>query len=151
MTRTHWQSPFFCISYDRVPLRARTASDQRRDVIFPTYPSFGYRYVIKQLFLGDDHMPATITGTVFNDLNHNGQFDPGEPGIPNVFVTLRNTTANTCVQTQRLVLMAATVFPSVQQGPTVSTKPSCRRRIVRPQRFRSLMASSIPMALGCCL
>lgn len=44
-------------------------------------------------------MPATITGTVFNDLNHNGQFDPGEPGIPNVFVTLRNTTANTCVQT----------------------------------------------------
>ncbi|WP_339315066.1 DUF11 domain-containing protein [Paenibacillus sp. FSL R10-2734] len=27
-------------------------------------------------------MAATITGTVFNDLNHNGQFSSGEPGIP---------------------------------------------------------------------
>ena len=44
-------------------------------------------------------MPATITGTVFHDLNHNGQFDPGEAGIANVMVTLHNITNNTCVQT----------------------------------------------------
>ncbi|ASS65385.1 MULTISPECIES: SdrD B-like domain-containing protein [unclassified Paenibacillus] len=41
-------------------------------------------------------MAATITGVVFNDLNHNGLFDPGEPGIPNVFVVLFNSTGGTC-------------------------------------------------------
>ncbi|EAL12040.1 cell wall surface anchor family protein, putative [Bacillus cereus G9241] len=35
-------------------------------------------------------MPATIQGVVFDDLNGNGIFDLGEPGIPNVFVTLQN-------------------------------------------------------------
>lgn len=41
-------------------------------------------------------MPATITGIVFNDLNHNGQYDPGEPGIPGVFVVLYNTSSGLC-------------------------------------------------------
>ncbi|QHW31015.1 DUF11 domain-containing protein [Paenibacillus rhizovicinus] len=41
-------------------------------------------------------MPATITGIVFNDLNHNGLFNPGEPGIPNVFVVLFNPAGGTC-------------------------------------------------------
>ncbi|WP_242310982.1 DUF6923 family protein [Bacillus cereus group sp. BfR-BA-01331] len=45
-------------------------------------------------------MAATISGIVFNDLNHNGQFDPGEPGIPNVFVVLFSSTAATCITTQ---------------------------------------------------
>ncbi|PGK31790.1 hypothetical protein CN907_26870 [Bacillus anthracis] len=31
-------------------------------------------------------MPSSISGTVFNDLNGNGILNPGEPGIPNVFV-----------------------------------------------------------------
>lgn len=31
-------------------------------------------------------MQATITGIVYNDLNHNGKFDTGEPGIPGVCV-----------------------------------------------------------------
>ncbi|OMF69648.1 DUF7507 domain-containing protein [Paenibacillus glucanolyticus] len=44
-------------------------------------------------------MAATITGIVFNDLNHNGLFDPGEPGIPNVFVVLFSTTGGTCTST----------------------------------------------------
>ncbi|MCY6958952.1 DUF7507 domain-containing protein [Clostridium brassicae] len=35
-------------------------------------------------------MAATITGTVFDDLNHNGVLDPGEPGIPNAYVVLRD-------------------------------------------------------------
>ena len=35
-------------------------------------------------------MPATITGRVFNDLNHNGILDPGEPGIPSAYVVIRN-------------------------------------------------------------
>ncbi|MCG8399031.1 hypothetical protein LWS67_21280, partial [Bacillus atrophaeus] len=35
-------------------------------------------------------MPASISGTVFDDLNGNGTLDPGEPGIPNAFVVLRN-------------------------------------------------------------
>ena len=41
-------------------------------------------------------MATTITGTVFNDLNHNGQLTPGEPGIPNVFVTLFRPANGTC-------------------------------------------------------
>ncbi|MED0876491.1 DUF7507 domain-containing protein [Bacillus mobilis] len=45
-------------------------------------------------------MAATISGIVFNDLNHNGQFNPGEPGIPNVFVVLFSSTAATCITTQ---------------------------------------------------
>lgn len=31
-------------------------------------------------------MAATITGVVYNDLNHNGQYDAGEPGLANVAV-----------------------------------------------------------------
>ncbi|MBM7564942.1 DUF7507 domain-containing protein [Paenibacillus sacheonensis] len=45
-------------------------------------------------------MPATITGIVFNDLNHNGQFDPGEPGIPNAFIVLFSAAAGTCTVIQ---------------------------------------------------
>ena len=33
-------------------------------------------------------MAATITGVVYNDLNHNGQYDAGEPGLANVAVVL---------------------------------------------------------------
>lgn len=43
-------------------------------------------------------MTATLTGIVYNDLNHNGQHNPGEPGIPNVFVTLFRVTNGACVQ-----------------------------------------------------
>ncbi|MGY1423745.1 DUF6923 family protein, partial [Bacillus cereus] len=35
-------------------------------------------------------MPATIQGIVFNDLNGNGTFDPGEPGIPSAVVVLQD-------------------------------------------------------------
>ncbi|QJD82955.1 DUF7507 domain-containing protein [Cohnella herbarum] len=45
-------------------------------------------------------MAATLTGIVFNDINHNGQFDPGEPGIPNVFVVLFSNTGGTCIPAQ---------------------------------------------------
>lgn len=44
-------------------------------------------------------MAATITGIVFNDLNHNGQFDAGEPGIANVFIVLYNDTTTLCSNT----------------------------------------------------
>lgn len=44
-------------------------------------------------------MPATITGMVFNDLNHNGKHEIGEPGIPNAFLTLLNTVTDKCTQT----------------------------------------------------
>ncbi len=32
---------------------------------------------------------TTIEGHVFNDLNENGRMDPGEPGIPNFFISMR--------------------------------------------------------------
>ncbi|WP_333490450.1 DUF6923 family protein, partial [Bacillus mobilis] len=44
-------------------------------------------------------MASIIQGTVFNDLNQNGTFDPGEPGIPNVFVVLQDPNG-TCTSTQ---------------------------------------------------
>lgn len=43
-------------------------------------------------------MPATISGIVFKDLNHNGQYNPGEPGIPDVFVVLYNTASDVCTE-----------------------------------------------------
>lgn len=45
-------------------------------------------------------MPATITGVVFHDLNHNGQYDPGEAGIPGVSVVLYAPAAGGCVAVQ---------------------------------------------------
>ncbi|AZN41232.1 DUF7507 domain-containing protein [Paenibacillus albus] len=45
-------------------------------------------------------MPALVTGIVFNDLNHNGVFNPGEPGIPNVFVVLFSNAGGTCTSIQ---------------------------------------------------
>lgn len=44
-------------------------------------------------------MAANITGIVFHDLNHNGQYNTGEPGIPEVYVTLYSS-ATGCVTTQ---------------------------------------------------
>lgn len=43
-------------------------------------------------------MAATITGIIYYDLNHNGQYDTGEPGIPGVFIVLAN--AGGCVTAQ---------------------------------------------------
>lgn len=45
-------------------------------------------------------MPATITGVVFNDLNHNGVFNPGEPGIAGVFVILYSNASGVCTPVQ---------------------------------------------------
>jgi len=36
-------------------------------------------------------MPATISGVVFNDLNHNGVYDAGESGIAGVYIYLSST------------------------------------------------------------
>lgn len=44
-------------------------------------------------------MPAIITGTVFNDLNHNGVPDTGEPGIPGAYLTLSGPAATVCTET----------------------------------------------------
>lgn len=44
-------------------------------------------------------MPASISGIVFNDINQNGIFNPGDPGIPNAFISLLLPNG-TCVQTQ---------------------------------------------------
>ncbi len=46
-------------------------------------------------------MAATISGTVFNDINHNGIYDPGtDTGISGAYVVLENVTAGTCVDVQ---------------------------------------------------
>lgn len=45
-------------------------------------------------------MPATITGTVFHDLNHNGVLDAGEPGIPGVYLTMSGPSETVCMQTR---------------------------------------------------
>ena len=45
-------------------------------------------------------MPAMINGLVYDDLNKNGQYDIGEPGISSVYVILYSTTGGcTAVQT----------------------------------------------------
>lgn len=44
-------------------------------------------------------MAASISGIVFNDINQNGIFNPGDPGIPNAFISLLLPNG-TCIQTQ---------------------------------------------------
>ena len=36
-------------------------------------------------------LPSSLAGTVYVDLNNNGEQDPGEPGIPGVSLTLTGT------------------------------------------------------------
>ena len=45
------------------------------------------------------YVPASVGNLVWDDLNANGRYDTGEPGIPNVLVTLYNSTG-TPLQTQ---------------------------------------------------
>ena len=45
-------------------------------------------------------MAAIISGKVFDDANHNGVYNSGESGIPNVYVTLYNSTSQSCISTQ---------------------------------------------------
>jgi hypothetical protein len=48
-------------------------------------------------------MAAIIRETVFDDLNSNGILNLGEPGIPNIYVVIRNPTGVcTTVQTNAL-------------------------------------------------
>lgn len=44
-------------------------------------------------------MPASISGITFNDLNQNGTFNPGDPGIPNAYISLLSPNG-TCTQVQ---------------------------------------------------
>ena len=39
-------------------------------------------------------MPATLNGTVFHDLNHEGQYVPGSPGISQVVLVLFSDSAS---------------------------------------------------------
>lgn len=82
-------------------------------------------------------MAATITGVVYNDLNHNGQYDAGEPGLANVAVVLYNASAG-CTEVRTgadgsfsLTVNAAgayTVYEPVTAGsgcpPTLFTQPA---------------------------
>ncbi len=43
--------------------------------------------------------PATVTGVIFDDLNADGIQDPGEPGLPNVDVTITDSEGNVVVVT----------------------------------------------------
>jgi hypothetical protein len=45
--------------------------------------------------LEDRWLPSTIAGTVYHDLNSNGLFDPGEPGIAGVTVALQRPDGTT--------------------------------------------------------
>ncbi|MGL5151286.1 MAG: DUF6923 family protein [Clostridium sp.] len=46
-------------------------------------------------------MPAIISGTIFNDVNSNGIYNPGtDTGIANAYIALENVTAGTCVNVQ---------------------------------------------------
>ena len=81
-------------------------------------------------------MPAVISGVVFNDLNHNGVFDGGEPGISGVYVYLSSSSGLVETQTDgdgnySFSVAAAgsytiyeTVSANVSNPPTVFTQPA---------------------------
>ena len=94
-------------------------------------------------------MAATITGVVYNDLNHNGQYDAGEPGLANVAVVLYNASAG-CTEVRTgadgsfsLTVNAAgayTVYEPVTAGsgcpPTLFTQPVQHRAQAERDRHR---------------
>src|SRR5262249_55726242 len=46
-----------------------------------------------------NYQQTTLSGTVFNDLNHNGRKDPGEPGVSEVSVLVTPPGQNTATLT----------------------------------------------------
>ncbi|MGY1423662.1 SdrD B-like domain-containing protein [Bacillus cereus] len=102
-------------------------------------------------------MPATIQGIVFNDLNGNGTFDPGEPGIPNAVVVLQDpngvctsilTNATGAYSFSGLTIPGTyTIYETVQDPggicpPTTFTQPSGFNTSSTP-RVDSLTVSQI--------
>ena len=74
-------------------------------------------------------MPATITGVVFHDLNHNGVRDVGEAGISGVFLTLFHVSASTCQQTvtdaNGVYSFSVTTAGAYRIYETVATADAC--------------------------
>jgi hypothetical protein len=79
----------------------------------------------------EDKLPAQVSGTVFDDLNLNGQQDPGEAGISGVTVTLKQgattiatTTTNGLGEYEFTGLAAGSNYTIVETQPAgwISTK-----------------------------
>ena len=66
------------------------------NVIVVTVPAGGT--VTAQSF-ADALAPGAITGVVYDDLNGDGNYDPGEPGLAGVTVCLTPASVTTCVST----------------------------------------------------
>src|SRR5205823_14895598 len=64
-------------------------------------------------------LTAKISGTVYNDLNGNGVFDTGEPGLPNVTVTATSGTFSTTAITNANGLYSFTGL-TIDPGPTAT-------------------------------
>ncbi|WP_127579164.1 DUF6923 family protein [Paenibacillus koleovorans] len=85
-------------------------------------------------------MPATITGTVFQDLNHDGQLSPGDPGIANVYVVLFSHAGATCVSTQTnasgIYSFSVTVAGTYSIYETVASPAACPPTVfTQPEGF----------------
>lgn len=101
-------------------------------------------------------MPASISGIVFNDLNSNGVFNAGEPGIANAFVTLFSP-GGTCAQLQTdssgnysftnlTVAGSYTVYETVVTPnacpPTQFTQPSGFNESTTPRQINLTVTST---------
>ncbi len=73
---------------------------------------------------GEQPPAATISGTVYNDRNDNGLTETGEPGIPNVTVTLTgtDTTGKTVTNTTLTDSNGAYAFPGLFPGTYTITE-----------------------------
>jgi uncharacterized protein (DUF2141 family) len=100
LTRTVVTSSDGSFSFNSVPFGTYTLTETVPAGFKQTAPAapgtisatldFGHQTVTGLLF-GNQALPATISGTKFNDLNGNGVRDTGEPGLAGVTIQLRNS------------------------------------------------------------
>ena len=106
-----------------------------------TFSTAGDRYFPYLLVFSTQIVPAPLSGKVFNDKNHDGIQDPGEPGVPGATITVTDSTGDTVTLTtgsdgSYSTQVAPGTYTITETQPTgfgVSTTPSVISNAVVPQ------------------
>jgi SdrD B-like domain len=106
-----------------------------------TFSTQGDRYFPYLLVFSTQIVPATLSGTVFDDKNHDGIQDPGEPGIPGTTITITDPSGDSVTLTTgpdgtystSVAPGTYTITETQPAGFGVSTTPSAISTITVPQ------------------
>jgi protocatechuate 3,4-dioxygenase beta subunit len=106
-----------------------------------TFKTAGDRYFPYLLVFSTEIVPAPLSGKVFDDKNHDGIQDPGEPGIPGTSIVITDSTGDTITLTtgpdgSYSTVVAPGTYTITETQPTgfgVSTTPSTKTNAIVPQ------------------